>query len=394
MAIIKNYEYIVKNPDLNLKFRMKNIIAGFPGVGKSTAAKEKDWMFLDMESSDYHWIIDEDGNKVCNPAWPKNYVNAILAAANDATKPQIYILTSTHNEVLAEFDRLGLYYTAVLPRSKDIYIQRYRERGNTEEFIQKLESNFEEFIKSVESTNVFAIYYTDDYLYKIFVPDDSDSYPYSILVSPTRDDIGHYEFKAENMPTVHTNKPIVVVADPAMIRNYKHLEYTTYGEYLKYIEACKSVGIEANYTNFIVSLANSINVDQRVVFVQATEEIIMDFCRNKLNFILAVPKTYVPSVHTYISARYGDTCSMFDAYVGLLKCYSFRTLVSDYYIDDVFDYTPNIDSICLIKTMDRIVGITSSELAYDPDEAALIFREVIHEYLVTTTDDEDTSEEE
>lgn len=393
MAIIKNYDYVVKNPDTSLKYNMKNIIAGFPGVGKSTAAEMKDWMFLDMESSNYHWMIDEKGDKVCNPAWPTNYVNAIIAASHDCTKPQLYILTSTHNEVLAEFDRLGLYYNAVLPKSKDVYIQRYRERGNSEEFIEKLESNFDAFIKSVESTNVFGIYYTDNYLYKIFVPDNRDAYPYSVLLEPNKDNLGHYEYKAENMPTMHTHKPIIVVADPSMVRDYKHLQHTSYGEYIKYIEACKSVNIEeATYIHFIISLANSINKDQKVVFVEATEEIIMDFCKNKLNFILAVPKTYVPGVHTYISARYGDTNSMFDAYIGLLKCYSFRTLVSDYYIDDIFNYVPNIDSICLIKTMDRIVGVTSSELAYDPDEEALIFREVIHEYLAYT--DDDNSEEE
>ena len=170
MDIIKNYKYIVKNPDITLDYRIKNIIAGFPGVGKSTAAKNKDWMFLDMESSDYHWVIDDDGNKTCNPEWPINYVDAIIEAAHDNMSPQIYILISTHNEVLAELDKRHIYYNAVLPKSKDIYLQRYRERGNTEEFIEKLDANFDTFIKSVESTNVFGIYYTDDYLFSIFVP--------------------------------------------------------------------------------------------------------------------------------------------------------------------------------------------------------------------------------
>lgn len=172
MAIIKNYDYVVKNPDTTLDHRIKNIIAGFPGVGKSTAAKNKDWMFLDMESSDYHWVVDGEGNKTCHPEWPINYVDAIMNAAHDNMSPQLYILISTHNEVLVELDKRHIYYNAVLPKSKDIYLQRYRERGNTEEFIAKLDANFDSFIESVESTNVFGIYYTDDYLYKIFIHDD------------------------------------------------------------------------------------------------------------------------------------------------------------------------------------------------------------------------------
>lgn len=171
MSIIKNYDYVVKNPDTTLDHRIKNIIAGFPGVGKSTAAKNKSHFFLDMESSDYHWVTDGDGNKTCHPEWPINYVDAIMEAATDMCSPQLYILISTHNEVLTELDNRRIYYNAVLPKSKDIYLQRYRERGSTEEFIAKLDENFDTFIKSVESTNVFSIYYTDDYLYKIFVTD-------------------------------------------------------------------------------------------------------------------------------------------------------------------------------------------------------------------------------
>lgn len=388
MAIIKNYDYVVKNPDMTLNHRIKNIIAGFPGVGKSTAAKNKDWMFLDIESSDYHWVVDGEGNKVCHPEWPINYVDAIMEAAKDMGKPQLYILISTHNEVLTELDKRGIYYNAVLPRSKDIYLQRYRERGNTEEFITKLDVNFDTFIKSVESTNVFGIYYTDDYLFKIFVPNDTDEYPYKVFSRPDTD-MCYYEFRAENLPTVHTNKPIIAVLDPAMIRDYKYLELTSYSVYMDYLNINHITAAEQSYTDFIKCLADSPIYKHSAVFVEATEPDIIEFHKNKLNFILAIPETYVPQVHTLISSIYGNHKEIIDAYIKILKCYSFRTMVSDFYIDDAYINIPNFDSICLIKAMDSITGITASKIAYDPDRAALPFRELVHEYLASIEEDTD-----
>ena len=52
------------------------IVAGFPGTGKSTAAEWFPQEFIDMESSDYHWIhINGTGGKKINPEWPNNYID-------------------------------------------------------------------------------------------------------------------------------------------------------------------------------------------------------------------------------------------------------------------------------------------------------------------------------
>lgn len=393
MSIINNYEYVVKNPDLTLDHRIKNIIAGFPGVGKSTAANNKHWIFVDMESSDYHWCYDGSGNKLCHPEWPINYVDAIMEAARDMMQPQLYILISTHNEVLTELDRRGIYYNAVLPKSKDIYLQRYRERGNSEEFIAKLDSNFDSFIKSVEDTKVFGIYYTDDYLINIFVRDSENEYPYKVLLDYDKADICSYEFKVQNMPITHTNRPIIAVVDPAMIRDYnKYLRATRYDAYLNHLNSKDITTVECSYTDFIKYLANSPLYEYNCVFVEATEEVIMSFHKDKLNFILAVPATYVPKVHTCISSRYGTSKELFDAYIGVLKCYAFRIMISDFYIDDVYEHVPNFDSICIIKAINTIIAKELSETTYDPEKEALPFREIIHEYLVYTEDLDDDSD--
>ena len=83
----------------NEKVNTKKVIAGFPGVGKSTAAKLHPDIFIDLESSDYHWIKDKNGNNVCDPDWPMNYVAKIIALMNVESSHK-YILISTHNEVL------------------------------------------------------------------------------------------------------------------------------------------------------------------------------------------------------------------------------------------------------------------------------------------------------
>ena len=72
---------------------------------------------------------------------------------------------------------------------------------------------------------------------------------------------------------------------------------------------------------------------------------------------------------------------MFEAYVGMLKCYSFRTMVSDFYIDDVYEFMPNIDSSCLIAGIDSILHVTSSNIDYNPEVAAFPFKNVLHDYL-------------
>lgn len=332
----RNYEYVVKNPDTTLDFKFKNIIAGFPGVGKSIAAESKDWMFLDMESSDYHWIASTDDNKICNPNWPNNYVDAILEAARNTGTTYIYILISTHNEVLAELDRRKIYYTAVLPKSKDIYIQRYKDRGNNESFIQKLEEKFEIFIQSVESTNVFGIYYTDDFLLNIFAPDievaAENIYPPIITRNTTAAQIAYHEFYPENFPEHYTNKYIVAVADPSMVYEGS---IVSYDKYLEYIKNDKENTI-SEYIDYIVEIACSNTLVDPFVYIIANPALLEELYKRELNYLLVVPKTYVPEFHTIISSNYGKSQEAFDHYIAYLKSFAFRVMVTDYCVNNVF----------------------------------------------------------
>lgn len=150
----------------------KNIIAAFPGIGKSTAAEKYPNIFIDMESSDYHWIIDDNGDKICHPDWPVNYVDAIIKKCEEDIEigKAHYVLTSTHKEVLEEFKKRSLYYTAVIPKTLSIMVERYKNRGSSEQFIQSLEKNFEKYIQDVRSSSAFLLYTSDKYLVDIFIP--------------------------------------------------------------------------------------------------------------------------------------------------------------------------------------------------------------------------------
>lgn len=153
--------------DNDKRFTLRCIIAGFPGVGKSTAAQRYPHIFIDLESSNYHWCT-KDGVKVCNPEWPINYVNDIIKEADKIeTSPYdtiSYILISTHYEVLQELAKRNVVFHAILPKSKDIYIRRYRDRGSDESFIKLLDSKFEDFVKDVEASDALTIWHTDGYV--------------------------------------------------------------------------------------------------------------------------------------------------------------------------------------------------------------------------------------
>jgi hypothetical protein len=122
---------------------MTKIISGFPGVGKSHLGKRLDneVKVLDLESSDF-----KGENR-----W-EDYKNEIK---NQVGKVDV-LFVSSHTETRKILSELGLNFYLVYPdRSlKDEYLRRYRERGNSEEFIDMMDKNFDLFIDSIENEEV------------------------------------------------------------------------------------------------------------------------------------------------------------------------------------------------------------------------------------------------
>ena len=127
----------------------KLIIAGFAGVGKTTLAK-KYQNVIDLESSTYKWdntglehipVEKRKGTKRnVNKDWPNNYINAI----KEAIKKYDIVLVWIHLDALKLYDENNLDYILCFPtlESIDVYEERYKTRGNNEEYINKVVGSY------------------------------------------------------------------------------------------------------------------------------------------------------------------------------------------------------------------------------------------------------------
>jgi len=124
------------------------IISGFPGIGKSYFYKlmiDSGKKVLDSDSSLFSWI--EKG--VRNPIFPQNYINHI--------KDNIYkadiILVSSHNIVRDELVKNDIPFVLIYPNRniKEEYINRYKNRGSDNNFINLLKDNWDKFIDDCEN---------------------------------------------------------------------------------------------------------------------------------------------------------------------------------------------------------------------------------------------------
>lgn len=108
------------------------IICGFPGTGKSVMARLSKW--VDLESTPF----EKD--------WWRYAKVAKHMSDNGYT-----VMVSTHRELLERLEQMEVSYTVVVPpmSDKDIYINRYKQRGNTDDFISTVEANWENWISDI-----------------------------------------------------------------------------------------------------------------------------------------------------------------------------------------------------------------------------------------------------
>lgn len=124
------------------------IISGFPGVGKSHFYKEctnSHLVVYDSDSSNFSWL--EPG--VRNPDFPNNYIEHIKSLIGEAD----YILISSHEAVRCKMAEEGIHYMLVYPDHYAYadYMNRYRERQSSEEFIKLMSKNFHSFVEQCEN---------------------------------------------------------------------------------------------------------------------------------------------------------------------------------------------------------------------------------------------------
>ena len=106
------------------------IICGFAGTGKSTAAKKIAGV-IDLESTPFQ----------------KDWDTYVRVAKHMSDQGYI-VLLSCHKELREKLHELGYNYIVVYPEKeqKEIYRQRYKERGNTPEFINTQMSHWDDWV--------------------------------------------------------------------------------------------------------------------------------------------------------------------------------------------------------------------------------------------------------
>lgn len=130
------------------------VICGFPGIGKTYLFNNQDKLGIkvaDSDSSKFSKIKNDTGELIQNPDFPANYIKHIVDLIN--THEVNYILVSSHHDVREALAKASIPYTVIFPEKnmKEIYIQRYQDRGSPEKFISFLENKFDEFVDDCDS---------------------------------------------------------------------------------------------------------------------------------------------------------------------------------------------------------------------------------------------------
>lgn len=106
--------------------KLNKIICAFPLTGKTYAVKNGNIDAVDSDSSQFSWIVNEDGTRTRNPEFPKNYVEHI----KEMYEKHEYVFVSTHKAVMEELLRQGLSFSIIRPRRWlcKAWCKRYKRR--------------------------------------------------------------------------------------------------------------------------------------------------------------------------------------------------------------------------------------------------------------------------
>jgi len=116
---------------------MIRIAAAFPGTGKTHF------------SAKFPEVTDADSSLFDKASFPDNYMDYL----ESAVAYKFCVLVSSHGIVRDALVENGFDFFLVFPAKecKEEYIQRYRQRGSPQGFIDLLEANWEDWIAECEA---------------------------------------------------------------------------------------------------------------------------------------------------------------------------------------------------------------------------------------------------
>lgn len=137
------------------------VISGFPGCGKShcniygVTVDGIELTCSDSDSSKFGWIIDAEGKKVRNPNFIEEYINHIKEKMQEVD----IVFVSTHIEVRKALAQEGIEHFLVYPDKsrKEEFLEKYRNRGSDDAFVEMLTECWEEWIDDIEKTDNSSI---------------------------------------------------------------------------------------------------------------------------------------------------------------------------------------------------------------------------------------------
>ena len=122
------------------------VISAFPATGKTYYCSNGDW----SQYMPQGFASDSDSSKFDKSNFPQNYIDHI----NELIKEGVNrIFVSSHKEVRDALVENGIDFVLVYPKTelKDEYIDRYKKRGSSHEFIQLVSNNWNEWIEQLKN---------------------------------------------------------------------------------------------------------------------------------------------------------------------------------------------------------------------------------------------------
>lgn len=122
------------------------IISAFPGTGKSYYCKNNPETCLDSDSSNFSWIV-ENGEKIRNPDFPRNYIEHI----KENVGKYDFIFVSSHEEVRRALEDNCFFFFLVYPKRglKNEYLDRYKNRRDPDQFVNLIDKNWDVWISGL-----------------------------------------------------------------------------------------------------------------------------------------------------------------------------------------------------------------------------------------------------
>lgn len=133
---------------------MAKVICAFAGLGKTFLSKKYNNL-IDLDIQKYKYVYNNHlenyenlkgiDYKIKNKNWPNNYIDKLKELINQ----EKIIFVPADKDVRDILVKENIDFTFIMPsiESKDILIDRYKKRGNSEKFIKRATNDLEKWSK-------------------------------------------------------------------------------------------------------------------------------------------------------------------------------------------------------------------------------------------------------